>query len=82
MPKTSVKIACHEPNDMPTLSATSLIVIQRLFKILFFNASMFTSVVDVLGQPERALSLICALFLKIALSAAELLLFGNLGAAI
>ena len=37
MPKTSVKITWHEPNDMPRLSATSLIEIQRLSKIIFFT---------------------------------------------
>ena len=40
MPKTSVKIAWHEPNDIPTSSATSLmlVVIRRLSKIIFFTA--------------------------------------------
>ena len=46
--KTSVKTSCHKPNDMPTLSATSLTVIQRLSKIISFTATMFPSVVDVL----------------------------------
>ena len=59
-------------------SATSLIVIQRLFKIFFFTASMFSSVGDVLlGQPGWASSLICALFLKIALSVAKRSLLGH-----
>ena len=49
-PRTSIKIAWHEPNDMPTSSATSLIVIRRLSKIIFFTASMLSSVVDVLGR--------------------------------
>ena len=53
MPKTSLKIAWHEPNDMPALSATYLIVIRGLYKISF-NVS---SVVDVLGRPGRASSL-------------------------
>ena len=57
MPKTSVKIAWHKPNDMPTSSATSLIVFQQLSKIIFFTASMFSSVVDVLDRPGRASSL-------------------------
>ena len=57
MPKTNIKIVWHEPNDMLTSSATSLIVIRRLSKIVFFTASMFSSVVDVLDQPGRALSL-------------------------
>ena len=48
MPKILVKIAWHKPNDMLTSSAT-LTVIRRLFKIIFFTASMFSSVVDVLG---------------------------------
>ena len=52
MPFTSVKIALHVPDDMPTSSATSLIVIRRLIKIIFFTALMFSSVVDVLGPPE------------------------------
>ena len=47
MPKTSVKIAWHKPNDMPTSSATSLIVIRRLFKIISFTASMFSLVYDI-----------------------------------
>ena len=57
MPEISVKIACHEPNDMPTSSASSLIVIRRLFKIIFFTALMFSSVVNVLGRPRQATSL-------------------------
>ena len=55
--KTFVKITWHEPNDMPTSSATSVIVIRRLSKIIFFTASMFPSVFDVLKRAERALSL-------------------------
>ena len=35
IPKTSVIIAWHDPNDMPTASATSLTVIRRLSKIIF-----------------------------------------------
>ena len=50
MPQTSVKIAWHEPNDMPTALASSLIVIRRLFKIIYFTASIFSSVVEVLGR--------------------------------
>ena len=42
MLKTLSKIAWHKPNDMPTSSVTSLIVIRRLFKIIFFIASMFS----------------------------------------
>ena len=57
MTKTSVKIAWHEPNDMPTSSATSRVVIRRLSRIIFFTALMFSSVVNVLGQPELASSL-------------------------
>ena len=45
MSKISIRIAWHEPNDMPPLSATSLIVIRQLFKIIVFTASMFSSVV-------------------------------------
>ena len=47
--KTSVKIAWHEPNDMPTSLATSLIVIRRL--------SNFSSVVDMIGRARQASSL-------------------------
>ena len=54
MPKTTIKMAWHEPNDMSTSSATSLIVIRWLSKIIFFTGSMFSSVVDVLEQPGRA----------------------------
>ena len=49
--------AWHGPNDMPTSLATSLIVIRRLTKIIFFIASMFSSVVDVLGRLGLASSL-------------------------
>ena len=42
---------------MPTSSAGFLIVIRRLSKIIFFTASMFSLVVDVLGRPGRASSL-------------------------
>lgn len=34
MPKISEKIACHEPTDMPTSTATSLIMIRRLLDVL------------------------------------------------
>ena len=51
--KTFIKIAWHEPNDMPTSSATSLIVIRWLSKLIFFIASMFSLVVNVLGRPRR-----------------------------
>ena len=51
MPKTYVKIAWHEPNDMPTSSAASLILIHRLSKIIFSAASMFSSIVKVIGRP-------------------------------
>ena len=43
MPKTSVKIAWHEPNEIPTLSATSLIVIRLLSKNIYFIALSLTS---------------------------------------
>ena len=52
MPKTYVKIACYESNAS-IISNLS----QRLSKIIFFTASMFSQVVDVLRLPERALSL-------------------------
>ena len=55
MAKTFVKIAWHEPNDMPASSA--MFLIRRLSKIIFFTASMFSSVVDLLGRPGRVLSL-------------------------
>ena len=48
MPEISVKIAWHKPNDMPTLSATPLIVLRRLCKIIFFTASMLSTIVDVI----------------------------------
>ena len=38
MPKISIKIAWHEPKNMPTSSATSLIVIWRLSKVIFVTA--------------------------------------------
>ena len=53
MPTTSVENTWHEPNDMPTSSATSLIVIRWLSKIILFVASMFSSVVDVLGRKGK-----------------------------
>ena len=55
-PKISEKIAWHEPNNMPTSSATSLIVIRRFSITIFFTASVFSLVVDVLGRPGRASS--------------------------
>ena len=55
MSKTSVKIAWHEPHDMSTLLATSLIVSQRLYKIIFSTASTFSAIADMLGRPGRAL---------------------------
>ena len=54
---TSVKIAWHEPNDMSTSSATSLIVFRQLSKSIFFTYSMFSLVVDVFGRPGRSSSL-------------------------
>ena len=42
MSKTSLKIAWHEPNDMPTSSATSLTVIRRLSKINVFISCLRT----------------------------------------
>ena len=53
MPKISVKIAWHESNYMATSSAISLIVIRRLPKIIFFTASMFSLIIDVLGRLGR-----------------------------
>ena len=50
MSKTSVKIVWHESNDMPTSSATSLIAIRRLSKII-----QCSSVVDVLGTSKSFL---------------------------
>ena len=41
------KIAGHEPTDMPTSSATSLIVIRRFSITIFFTSSVFLLVVDV-----------------------------------
>ena len=57
MLKTSGQIAWHEPYDMSTSLATSLIVIRGLSKINFFTASMFSSVVDVFGRPGEVSSL-------------------------
>ena len=54
--KTSVKIAWHDSNDMQTSSATSLIVVGWLFKIIYFTALMFSSVVDLLEWAGRASS--------------------------
>ena len=54
MPKISAKIVWLEPNDMPTSSATSLILIRQLSKIILFTALMVSSVVDMLGQPGHA----------------------------
>ena len=44
---------------MATSSTTSAIVFRRSSTIIFFTASMFTSVVDVLGQPGQALDSFC-----------------------
>ena len=55
--KHSLQFAWHEPNDMGISSATSLILIRRLSKIIFFAVSKFSSIVDVLGRLGRALSL-------------------------
>ena len=41
LPKISVKIVWHEPNDMPTSSATALIVILQWFIIIYFTVSLF-----------------------------------------
>lgn len=56
MLKSLVKIEWHEPIDMFRFSATSLTVIRRLANTIFFTLSMFSSVVDVLGRPERSSS--------------------------
>ena len=56
MPKTFVRTAWHERNDMPTSSVIFLLVIQQLFKIIFFTATMFwmwMNVFDGLGRPGR-----------------------------
>ena len=45
------KIEWHEPIDMPTSSETSLKVIRRFSITIFFTASVFSLVVDVLGRP-------------------------------
>ena len=54
MPKTVVKIAWHEPNDMPASSVSSLTVTRRLSKIISFTDSVFLSFVNVLGRPGQA----------------------------
>ena len=41
---------------MPTSLATSLIVIRRLSNFIFFTASVFSSAVNVLDRPGRALT--------------------------
>ena len=46
MPKTFVRIASHEWNNMATSSETSLIVLRRLFKIIFFTASIISPIVE------------------------------------
>ena len=48
MPKTSVKFAWHEPNDMPTSSTTSLIVIRNHFLHCF---NVFFGCWHLLGLP-------------------------------
>ena len=48
MPKTFVKFTWHELNNMTSSLASSLIVIRRLSKIIFFTASMLSSIIDVL----------------------------------
>ena len=55
-PKISKKIAWHEPTDMSTSSAISLIVIRRFYITIFYTASVFSLIVDVLGRPGRASS--------------------------
>ena len=56
IPKTLEKISWHEPIDMPTSSATSLIAIRRSLITISFTFSTFSSVVDVLGRPGRSSS--------------------------
>ena len=56
IPKTFKKISWHEPIDMPTSSATYLIVIRRSFITISFTFSTFASVVDVLRRPGRSSS--------------------------
>lgn len=46
------KNARHEPTNVATSLATSLLVIWRFSITIFFIASVFSSVVDVLGNPE------------------------------
>ena len=55
--KTSIKIAWNKPNDMLSSLATSLILIRRLSKIIFFTASMFSTFVNVPGWLGRVWSL-------------------------
>ena len=43
-------IAWHGPNDVPISSAISQIAIRRLTKLIFFTASIFSSVVDALRR--------------------------------
>lgn len=51
---SSVKMAWHKPIDMLKSSATSLKRNRRLFKIIYFTASMFSSIFGVFGRPKRA----------------------------
>ena len=68
MPNPSLKIAWHEPNDMPTLSAISLIVIRQLSKIIFFLLLMCSGSQDnhrhlhLLGLPYTAYTTIELVF--------------------
>uniref|UniRef100_A0A0K2T8G6 Uncharacterized protein n=1 Tax=Lepeophtheirus salmonis TaxID=72036 RepID=A0A0K2T8G6_LEPSM len=56
MPKKFETMLWHEPIDMSISSATSLIVIRRFSKTIFFTASTFSPVVDVVVRPERGSS--------------------------
>ena len=51
--KTSVKIIWHEPNDIPTSSATSVIVIRRLSNNIFFTVSMGRASPLTYSRPSR-----------------------------
>ena len=54
LPKTSVKIAWHQLNDRPTSSATCLIVMRRLSKIIFFTALIFSLLTCSVNQVPKS----------------------------
>ena len=55
MPKTSVKIVWHQSKVMLTSSATALIVIRRLSKIIFFTLQCFHRLLTCSGDQDEHL---------------------------